>query len=542
MGGNPLSTTNWPKRCLTNIMTLSKWGILGMLMLAIGLLVGRYLVLEDFPDRTDAPAKRPRPQATIPKVESSRFAWRSPDREPSSSTDKPAPRGAIPGQHTVTFVDADAMKRFLESLEGTSMRVMDSMEVLNTLRLSAADFSELDGLLDGSEEIGYIFPAMIPGKGTVQPGALAFGSHYLAWLGAEGERAAWGSDVRVAVLDTGVIPGTPFYQAVYHQHLVAYSGSLQGMNNHGTAVASLIAGENGLAPNASILSYRVAGDDGSSDTFLIAQAVLAAANAGADVINISLGASGQSRILEAAVNYATDAGVVVVASAGNSGDDYLLYPAAYENVIGVGAVDARGEHLDFSNTGNLSIVAPGLGLTSNVGESGRISFSGTSASAPMVSGAIAAMMSQQNTNALGAWQMVQANANEAGAPGSDPAYGAGILDLGRVLNLGKPGIHDLALASNHLAIHTSGNTVLQVTVENRGTAAVINAPVTVQTPLGTNHLNVTTLAPGQIQTFELPIGRVENSVRIESRVAAGEGLADQNPDDYIRVDVLSRAE
>ena len=524
------------------MMNRWKWALCTLAAIAIGLLVGRFFGGAEPEQVQEAPTSSVSEESRTAS-NGARFPWREGRRPITRKPQTPdLPPGAIPGQRSVTFADAEAMRRFLASLEGTGIRVLGAIDGLNTLRLSARNASELDDLLDGTEEIGYIFPAQVPGQGFVQPGARAFGNQYLAWLGASGDRSAWGTDVRVAVLDTGVIPGTPIANSVIHSNSIALPDSPSAINNHGTAVASLIAGEGGLAPNATILSYRVAGDDGGSNTFLIAEAVVAAANAGADIINISLGSSGQSRILEDAVNYATEAGVVVVASAGNSGGDQLAYPAGYENVIGVGAIDARGEHLDFSNTGNPSIVAPGLGLTSSVGDSGQISFSGTSASSPVVAGAIAAMMTEQNTDAFGAWQLIQAQANEAGAPGVDPAYGAGILDVGRVLNSDVAGINDVALASNHLMTNANGNTLLQVTVENRGTTNVINAPVTVQTPLGTNHLNVTTLVPGDIQTFELPIGRVDTSVRIESRVGSSDGASDQNPGNNVRVDVVSRVE
>lgn len=521
---------------------MSRWKFWSLLLVVIaaGLMVGNRLGqrASETEDRQVSESSDLRPSRPLddPAPPAPRMGER--DRPPSDLTEGGIPAGAMPGQRTVTFSSAEAMRRFIASLEGTGIFVMGSIDALNTLRLGIKDPSELASLLDGSEEIGFIFPAEIPGQGSVQPGAVGFGSNYLAWLGATGDRTAWGGSVQVAVLDTGVVAGTPFANRVINNNLVPLPDDPSAINGHGTAVASLIAGEDGLAPNASILSYRIASDDGSSDTFLIAEAVLSATDAGADIINISLGSNGESLMLERAIDYATNAGVVVVASAGNSGVDYLFYPAAYDNVIGVGAVDARGEHLDFSNTGNPSIVAPGLGLTSSIGESGQMSFSGTSASSPVVAGAIAAVMTEQTTNATGAWQQIESYANEGGAPGFDPAYGAGILDVGRVLNSDTPGVSDVALASNYVTTNAQGNTVVQVTVENRGTAPVVNAPVTVNTPLGSNQLNITTLAPGDIQTFELPIGTIDDSVRIESSVGLAEGVTDQNPANNLRVDVV----
>ncbi len=516
------------------------WSLI-LLVIAAGLLIGNWLGKGAAGAERTAGAsptsdsKRTRP-LDDPRPPAARTGDR--DEDGGTATDPDAPEGAIPGQRTVTFASAEAMRRFLASLEGTGIVVLGSIDALNTLRLGVRDASALAALLDGSEEIGYIFPAEIPGKASFQQDATPFGRDFLKWLGADGDRTTWGDGVRIAVLDTGVIADPAFAHRVISSNLVALPDDPSTMNSHGTAVAALIAGIDGLAPGASILDYRIARDDGTSDTFLIAQAILAATDAGADIINISLGAAGRSVLLEQAVNYASQAGVVVVASAGNNGLDYLFYPAAYENVVGVGAVDARGEHLLFSNTGETSIVAPGLALNSTAGNGTPISFSGTSASSPVVAGAIAAVMTQQQTNASNAWQQVQSSANEAGAPGNDPAYGAGILDVGRTLNSKVPGISDAALAANYVTTNPQGNPIVQVTVENRGTAPIVNAPVTVSTPMGVSQLNVTTLAPGAIQTFELPLGSSDQGFRIESSVGLSGGTIDQNPANNRRIDVV----
>lgn len=510
--------------------------ILLVAVISLAWIIGRNTDERPSPAPQPTASSRPAAESTSNKPLPGARAERDPERGSKHAIPDQLPPGALPGQRTVRFSSAAAMHAFLASLEGSGIRVLASLDKLHILRLSMRDPSELASRLKGSEEIGFIFPAQIPAQGTVQPGALAFGSQYLPWLGATGDRSGWGSGVRIAVLDTGVVAGSNFAHPVMHQALLAMPGDPTAINTHGTAVAALIAGRDGLAPDASILSYRVAGEDGSSDTFLIAEAVVGATDVGADIINISLGSQGASRILEQAIDYATDAGVVVVASAGNNGTEGLVYPAAYDSVVGVGAVDARGSHLDFSNTGNPSITAPGLGLTTQASSGSSIHFSGTSASSPVVAGAIALTMTEHQADARTAWQLVEAQANEAGAPGVDPAFGAGILDVGRILASDQPGIRDLALASNHLATNPSGGSMLQVTVENRGTTPVVNAPVTVNTTLGTNHLNVTHLAPGGIHTFELPLGRIDNSVRVESSV----GLMDGNPANNVRVDVIER--
>lgn len=522
------------------------WKSIGLILLvaATGLFLGSHLgkqaTTSSDPEVAETPRDRPHPAIHDPTPLPPRSAEREPASPRLRGDDVPA--GALRDERTVTFSSAEAMRRFLASLEGTGISVIGSIDALNTLRLRLDDPGALAGLLDESAEMGYIFPAEIPGQGGVQPGAVAFGSDYLSWLGADGDRSAWGKGVTVAVLDTGVASGSLFAQGVTSVNLVALPEDGSTINGHGTAVAALIAGENGLAPDARILDYRIARDDGTSDTYLIAEAVLAATDSGAEIINISLGSSGRSVLLEQAILYATEAGVIVVASAGNNGASALSYPAAYENVIGVGAVDGTGEHLDFSNSGNPSITAPGLALTTAGADGNQVSFSGTSASSPVVAGALAAAMTQESMNAQSAWRLLEQTANEAGAPGYDPSYGVGLLDVGRALDNDVAGISDVAIATNYVTFNEAGNPIVQVVVENRGTEPVVNAPVSVTTPMGQSQLNVTSLAPGAIQTFDLPLGTLEPGVRIESSVELSGGWTDQDPGNNRRVDVVTPQE
>jgi len=291
----------------------------------------------------------------------------------------------------------------------------------------------------------------------------------------------------------------------------------------------------------------VADDSGTSDSFLLAQGVIAAMVGGADIINISLGSYGNSGVLHDAIVEATNAGIVVVASAGNDGYETITYPAAYSEVIGVGAVDATGSYLEFSNAGTgLSATAPGFGVNAAWPDEGLISFTGTSASAPVLAGAIAAVMSPgdgSSVTALEAASDVLGNLDEAGFPGEDPLYGDGLVDLGRVMRSDTPGITDAALASTVLSYPDHGGPPeMLVTVENRGTELLVNAAVTVSSGAGSTPLNVTTLQPGAIQTFTVP---VPNSAfdggtpfRVQSSVRLGEGV-DNFPSNDSRVDTLT---
>ena len=145
---------------------------------------------------------------------------------------------------------------------------------------------------------------------------------------------------------------------------------------------------------------------------------------------MSLGGSGFSPLLQAAVQYATERNVVVVAAAGNTGSDVPQYPAAFPEVLAVGATDPAGKLVDFSSFGDwLDLAGPGFGIVSTTPGNTYSNGAGTSSSAPMVAG-VAAIVRAQNP-ALTQAQVgdrLRASARDAGPRGVDQYYGYGVLD------------------------------------------------------------------------------------------------------------------
>ncbi|MEP4079350.1 S8 family peptidase [Haloferula sp.] len=518
------------------------WFIAAM-VISVGILIGWWLgqSASETDGSETAIAERERPAQRAQKHEQSRVPKLQKYPTGRAAFDPDAlDAGAIQGQRWLSFSDRESMERFLNSLEGTGIRVIGSIDALNALRISFLDSSGLLALLDGTEDSGYIFPVTVPDVGTVQDGAVGFGRSLLQWLGVDGDNGTAGTGIRVAVLDTGVGTHSAFADNIRRTNLIELPADLADLNGHGTAVASLIASELGLAPGASLLSIRVADDNGSSDSFTLAQGVIDAADAGVNIINISMGSSGNSTILRSAIEYAQEAGAVIVASAGNDGSSAVAYPAGYEGVIAVGAVDATGSHLNFSNSGDVTLSAPGLSVFSAYPNDQQVLFTGTSSSAPIVSGAIAYVMESQNVSAIQAVDMLIAYSNDSGAPGADPSLGEGYIDLGRIDRLNDLGVTDAAIASNYVTQGTNGD-ILQVTVENRGNTTLINAPVEVTTPTGVVTLNVATLPAGKSQTFDLPLltSTVQEGqeIRIDSSVSLSDGGADLKPSNNRRVDI-----
>jgi hypothetical protein len=485
------------------------------------------------PPKAAAAAIAPKAVAD-PAPRAAKLAKREPEaaiaRDPEA-----AAAGALQNQRWLRFADQAARDRFLAAAAGKGIAVLGAIDRLHALHVGFLSPDELAALLDGSEESGFIFPVNLPTPRTegVQEGAVGFGDGLLSWLGIAGDHSAFGSGVKVAVLDTGsTLPGAD------NRFLVPPPENPADWNGHGTAVADLI---RQIAPAAELLSWRVADDDGRSNSFLLAQGILAAMDAGADIINISMGSYGNSGILRDAVDLAREAGIRIYASAGNEGYDQLAYPAAYDGVTGVGAVDANGSHLDFSNSGTVTMTAPGLDLVAAWTGGQSVYFTGTSASAPIGAALLAATMSQGGTriSANQAYDRVASHLNEAGAPGTDPYYGSGFVDLGRVLNAGRPDLTDAAVASHHVSTDASGRTRLQITVQNRGTTLLVNTPLEVTTPAGTVTMNITSLQPGDISTFTLPLSFTGDSATILSRVQPGG--RDFKPSNNRRTDVYTPA-
>lgn len=267
--------------------------------------------------------------------------------------------------------------------------------------------------------------------------------------------AAWdittGSrDIKVAVLDTGInTTNTDLRNMnVTGYNVIANSTNYADDHGHGTMVTSVIAaqmnnsfGFAGIAPDVSFLAVKVMSSSGTGTYSDMIKGIEYAVNQGASVINMSIGGRTASSALQTAVKNAVSRGVTIVAAAGNEGSSTVSFPAAYPEVIGVGAVDIYGSKMTFSNTGT--------GLTIMAGGSARVAtFSdfvstatGTSFASPYVAGLVALMYSANPsiTPAL-VMESISQTAKDLGPAGYDTTFGHGVVDMGKALALvaGKP--------------------------------------------------------------------------------------------------------
>jgi subtilisin family serine protease len=191
---------------------------------------------------------------------------------------------------------------------------------------------------------------------------------------------------------------------------------------HGTMVAGLI---HLVAPTAKIMPLKVFASDGTSTVSLVVAAIYWASDNGADVINMSFSTPQSSQELARAISYANSKGVICVAAAGNNGQQTMVYPAGYSDVIGTGSTNNSGVRSSFSNYGPVvTVAAPGEGVISTYPMNRYASGWGTSFSTPWVSGAAALL--QQINSQINQTEAVQAISQ---AVKIGQGLGAGELDL-----------------------------------------------------------------------------------------------------------------
>jgi thermitase len=206
-------------------------------------------------------------------------------------------------------------------------------------------------------------------------------------------------------------------------------------NGHGTHVTGIAGaltnngkGVAGGCFECELLIAKVMSPIGFTTDSRIVEGINWSVNHGADVVNLSLGGSGDSSVLRMAVNRAYGQGAVVVAAAGNEGTNVPQYPAAYSKVIAVSATTADGRLARFSNRGDwVDLAAPGTDILSTRMSGGYDRMSGTSMSAPFVSG-LAGLLASRGMSADSIRQSMQTTAKDLGPAGDDPQFGHGRID------------------------------------------------------------------------------------------------------------------
>lgn len=456
----------------------------------------------------------------------------------------------------LTFKDDAALQQFIARAARAGLTVVSRLDALRSVRVrfdsSSALHSELGNNAADYESVTANNLIGIPQPPAKQDRAdidqIPFRNETLAYLGATGDRSTWGRGVTVAVLDTGVASDPTFGSGRLHTLDIGL-GTTPGKgrdDGHGTSVAALAAGMSpdaaGVAAGANVLSIRVTDANGLSDLFTVSRAIVAAVDAGAKIVNISLGGYSTGAVLDAAIAYAQDRGAVLVAAAGNDQAAQLAWPAADPRVISVGAVDRAEQQVTFSNSSaSLQLTAPGYGVQTAWIDGQRAYVDGTSASAPLVSGAITAVLSKNpQLTPQQAAALVVSTASDGGAPGADEAYGRGILNVGWALNRNNPTYVDTAVAAHH---YDAANNQMQFVLQNRSGRALTGLSLNVAIGNVSSTQSVPSLAPGESYVAKVPVSettlRTSGNITYTTQLTNPLGVTDQVPANNRKTSVLT---
>ncbi len=261
----------------------------------------------------------------------------------------------------------------------------------------------------------------------------------------------YGEGIKVAIVDSGANSHVDLDERIIDRYNVfSQDSDVTDDHGHGTHVAgSACAGINGkcvvgIAPKCDIAIVKAYSTSGNGMTRVAAGIVYAAEVVGADVINVSIGGTKPAEdsdtiesfyILQAAVERAEECGSVVCAAVGNYGNttSELMYPATFDDVIGVGAIDSNGNHFYHSRVNDsVDIMAGGRSVYScaSTGTEAYTSKNGTSMASPAVAGAVALLLNADpSLTPEQVRSILFETATDYGAEGYDTTFGHGVLNI-----------------------------------------------------------------------------------------------------------------
>ena len=298
-----------------------------------------------------------------------------------------------------------------------------------------------------------------------------------------------GTAVKVCILDTGMQLSHPDLSANYKggYDFVNNDADPSDDNGHGTHTAGTVAaamngaGVRGAAPQADLYIYKILSASGSGYGSSIISALQACVAVGGQVTNNSYGASGDlGSTVHAAFDNAKAAGVVNVASAGNSGAgaNTVGYPGQYSSVIAVAATDSANNWAGFSSTGPaVAVAAPGVSILSTYPGGAYAYMSGTSMASPHVAGVAALVISCGISSPDSVKTRLTSTALDLGAAGRDNNYGYGLVQADKAaMNCGSTPppasptpVTDLAVSSVTAPGSVTVNTATSVSVQINNT-------------------------------------------------------------------------
>ncbi|MFH1572277.1 MAG: S8 family serine peptidase, partial [Gemmatimonadota bacterium] len=305
-------------------------------------------------------------------------------------------------------------------------------------------------------------------------------------------------------------------------------------SGHGTHVAGIIAagvgngvGVAGVAPRVRLMALR-AGFNTAGGGYLadddVAAAVVYGVENGAQILNLSFGDPNPAPVLREVLGYARAAGVVVVAAAGNTGAEGVLYPARFPEAVAVVATGPSDEPLSFSSWGwEVDVAAPGLAITSLALGGGYTESSGTSMAAAHVSGLAALILARQpSLSPLQVRGALVGSARDAGPEGWDPWTGHGVATVAEARE--QPLAAMLTAPEPGEAVSRGDSVTVELAGPDGAPYALTWSPAS---PLAWRDLASGQVAPGAGPTTAVRVAlpQTEGEIVLEARVGEGEAAS-----------------
>ncbi|MFZ5828342.1 MAG: S8 family serine peptidase [Bacillota bacterium] len=326
---------------------------------------------------------------------------------------------AVPGEYLIRFTPGLSAAGRAQIAEELGAQIIDQIKPLDAhliafpalkAKHNSQERARILAALKENPNVLYVEPNFIyqavgtpNDPGVTQQWAWGKIQAYAAWDVAQGS-----SSTVIAIVDTGIQLNHPDLDAKIVPGYDFVSGDSQADDGHGhgTHVGGSAAAETnnatggaGTCPGCSLMPVRVLDNNGSGTLANVANGITWAADRGAKVINLSLGASTGATTLENAINYAWNRGAFLACAAGNSNTSSPSYPAYYENCFAVASTNSSDARSYFSNYGNwVEAAAPGEGIYSTWLNGGYHTISGTSMATPHVAGLAGLLASQGLTN------------------------------------------------------------------------------------------------------------------------------------------------
>ena len=362
--------------------------------------------------------------------------------DPSSAQDSPYVSGELLISPKAGVSDED-LEAIYKGHGGKKIKTLSQIKV-HHVKVPSHALEKIEAALAKNPKVEFVEKNLI-GEAHLVPNDPGYASqwHLPKILAPNAWNITYGStSVPIAVIDSGVDPNHPDLMLVPGYNFLGSNTDTRDVLGHGTAVAGAAAalGNSGIGvsgvtwtnPIMPLVTVTSSNTGTISDT---SSAIIYAADHGARVINISLGWTGVSSTMQNAVDYAWNRGLVIVASAGNYGNNSPIYPAALNNVVAVSATDSADNLAGWSTYGTfVDVAAPGVSIYTTANGGGYRYASGTSFSSPIVAG-LAGLIISLNPSLSNAQvvDLIKNNADDLGSAGFDQYFGQGRVNAHRAL-------------------------------------------------------------------------------------------------------------